>query len=262
MTGVYKIENLINHKVYIGQSVYIERRWKAHKITAFNKNDKGYNYPLYCAIRKHGLENFSFEVIEECQPEELNQKEEYYIQKYNSFFEGYNQTLGGDSSGGGPELKEKVIGIISDLETTNMYHSEIAEKWNTSIETVQGINTGRYWKHNRIYPIQKPYSYMERQGKKYTGKKLNEWFCIDCGKPISRGATRCQECSIIFQRQNHVLPASREELKQLIRTTPFTTIGKLYNVTDNSIRKWCDKYGLPRKVSDIKKISDEDWINI
>ena len=43
---------------------------------------------------------------------------------------------------------------------------------------------------------------------------------------------------------------------------PFTSIGKLYNVTDNSIRKWCDKYNLPRRVSDIKKISDEDWINI
>lgn len=258
MTGIYKIENLINHKIYIGQSTHIERRWSNHKATAFNQNDKGYNYPLYCAIRKYGLENFSFEVIEECTLDELNQKEEYYISKYNSFFCGYNQTLGGDGSGG-VEPKEKIIGIITDLETTNLYHSEIAQKWDVSIEMVQGINTGRYWKHNRIYPIQKPYSYMERQGKKYTGKKANEWFCIDCGKPISRGSTRCQKCSIIFQTQNHVLPASREELKQLIRTTPFTTIGKLYNVSDNAIRKWCDKYKLPRRNKDIKAYSDEEW---
>lgn len=52
---------------------------------------------------------------------------------------------------------------------------------------------------------------------------------------------------------------SREELKKLIRTTPFVQIGKQFNVSDNAIRKWCDKYNLPRKVSDIKKYSDEEW---
>ena len=88
--------------------------------------------------------------------------------------------MGGDSSANG-KLKDKIIGIITDLETTNLLHAEIADKWDVSVETVQGINTGRYWKHNRIYPIQKPYSYIERLNKKSSGKKSNEWFCIDCG---------------------------------------------------------------------------------
>lgn len=57
-------------------------------------------------------------------------------------------------------------------------------------------------------------------------------------------------------------PVSREELKQLIRTTPFVQIGKQYGVTDNSIRKWCDKYKLPRKVSEIHSITDEEWEKI
>ena len=52
---------------------------------------------------------------------------------------------------------------------------------------------------------------------------------------------------------------SKEELKKLIRTTPFTTIGKQYGVTDNAVRKWCDKYNLPRKVKEIKSYSDEEW---
>ena len=55
---------------------------------------------------------------------------------------------------------------------------------------------------------------------------------------------------------------SREELKNLIRTTPFTKIGEKYGVSDNTIRKWCDKYNLPRKAAEIKKISDEDWLKI
>jgi hypothetical protein len=58
------------------------------------------------------------------------------------------------------------------------------------------------------------------------------------------------------------LPISREELKQLIRTTPFTQIGKQFNVSDNAIRKWCDKYDLPRKSSEIKKYSNNEWENI
>ena len=55
---------------------------------------------------------------------------------------------------------------------------------------------------------------------------------------------------------------SREELKILIRTLPFTQIGEKYNVSDNAIRKWCDNYNLPRRVSDIKKYSEEEWKNI
>ena len=57
-------------------------------------------------------------------------------------------------------------------------------------------------------------------------------------------------------------PISREELKKLIRTVSFVKIGKQFGVTDNTIRKWCDKYKLPRKVSEIKKYTDEEWAEI
>ena len=48
----------------------------------------------------------------------------------------------------------------------------------------------------------------------------------------------------------------------MIRIMSFTAIGRKYNVSDNAIRKWCDSYELPRKVSDIKAINDEDWSKI
>lgn len=80
--------------------------------------------------------------------------------------------------------------------------------------------------------------------------------CQNCGIPISKNATHCVKCSHLTQT---TISIEREELKQLIRSTPFTTIGKKYNVSDNAIRKWCDKYNLPRKVSEIKKYSDEEW---
>lgn len=90
-----------------------------------------------------------------------------------------------------------------------------------------------------------------------------KYYCIDCGKEISYGATRCLSCSNRKHSKNSTLSLiSREELKQLIRTMPFTQIAIKYGVTDNAIRKWCDKYNLPRKKSDINSYSDEEWLNI
>lgn len=87
--------------------------------------------------------------------------------------------------------------------------------------------------------------------------------CPDCGKQICKTSIRCRQCSA----KSHIIPAkelqlSRDELKHLIRTTPFVQIGKQLGVTDNTIRKWCNKYNLPRKASVIKTISDEEWENI
>lgn len=87
-------------------------------------------------------------------------------------------------------------------------------------------------------------------------QKPKEGFCIECNKPIFPGAIRCSKCHTEFSRNKTL---SRDELKLLIRTVPFTQIGKKYGVTDNAVRKWCDNYNLPRKVSEIKQYSDEEW---
>lgn len=253
MIGIYKITNMVNGKCYIGQSVDIQKRWRGHRKTMNYPGDHSYNNPLYRAMRKYGIENFSFEVLEECQVSELNNKEKYYIALYNSFFEGYNLTLGGDSSSGQVN-KEQIIGIIHDLETTEMYHKEIAKKWNISTEMVQGINTGRYWRQDREYPIQKVS--LKRRGTKE--KTIN--YCIDCGKIIDKNSTRCVECSHLSSRK--VERPSREELKKLIREKSFLEIGRMFNVSDNAVRKWCDAECLPRKKTKIKQYTDEEWERI
>lgn len=91
--------------------------------------------------------------------------------------------------------------------------------------------------------------------------KLHELnYCIDCGKPISKKAKRCLTCNGKNNRpKTNPKQVSREELKSLLRTTPFTQIGKIYGVSDNAIRKWCEKYSLPKKTSIIKSFTDEEW---
>lgn len=97
MMGIYKITNKVNGHSYIGQSVDIEKRWKSHKKRAYCSTGKEYEKALYRAIRKYGLDNFKFEVLEECPKEKMNDLEVYYISKYNSYSNGYNETPGGDA---------------------------------------------------------------------------------------------------------------------------------------------------------------------
>lgn len=90
----------------------------------------------------------------------------------------------------------------------------------------------------------------------YNSTHSNKYYCKNCGCEVSPGAEKCLACRNKEKSKN--IP-SREILKTLIRNTPFTQIGLQYNVTDNAVRKWCDKYGLPRKVGDIKKYNEEEW---
>lgn len=86
-------------------------------------------------------------------------------------------------------------------------------------------------------------------------------YCLDCGKEISNRAVRCKECENKLRKSEaiHDLPVTREQLKQLIRSTSFLQISKQFSVSDNAIRKWCIKLNLPCRMHDIKKHSDEEW---
>lgn len=80
MVGIYKIENLINSKVYVGQSININNRWKEHKANLRNNNHQ--NKHLQNAWNKYGEENFNFEIIEECEENKLNEREQYWLDYY------------------------------------------------------------------------------------------------------------------------------------------------------------------------------------
>lgn len=241
MIGIYKITNIINDKCYIGQSRDIKKRWISHKNVPFNPNCREYHYPLYQAIRKYGLENFSFEVIEECLIEELNEKETFWINRYNSSDSnfGYNQTLLEFNQHGIKLTEEDVSLITKDLEeSTELLEQEIAEKYGVSIHTIKDINVGRTWKRDNIkYPIR-------------DNKIKKKYFCQYCGKEVSDGNDRCKECYDKSQRK--VNRPEKEELYKLLKENSFCAVGKMFGVSDNAIRKWCKSYGLPTHARDYK----------
>ncbi len=92
-TGVYKLTNLTNQKTYIGQAANIGDRWKEHIKCGLGIDTP--NNMLYAAMMKDGVENFTFEVLEECERSQLNDREKYYIAFYRSQEHGYNMSRGG-----------------------------------------------------------------------------------------------------------------------------------------------------------------------
>jgi len=92
------------------------------------------------------------------------------------------------------------------------------------------------------------------------GHKKIVKYCEKCGVEISPTAKLCNKCSHIEARV--VERPNREELKQLIRTKPFTKIAKDYGVSDKAITKWCIAENLPSRKKDINAFSDEEWDKI
>ena len=95
--GIYKIVNNISGKIYIGQSINVELRWKHHK------NYYNYEYKknhLYSAFKKYGIDNFTFSIICEVPENVLDVYEISYINYYDSTNpkNGYNKTLGGKTN--------------------------------------------------------------------------------------------------------------------------------------------------------------------
>ena len=94
---IYKITNNVNSKIYIGKTkLSAEERFKKHII-----NSKSYTTRLYSSMRHHGIDNFSISIIEETSPNDVNDREVYWIKKLNTQNSdiGYNMTPGGDGGG-------------------------------------------------------------------------------------------------------------------------------------------------------------------
>lgn len=121
---IYKITNKVNGKSYIGQTRYtLEFRWRQH----IHKKDNVY---FHNAIHKYGEDNFSKEVLEECELENLDSREIYYIAKYDTFNNGYNLTIGGEGcrrlnlDNKYDEIKEMYLSGFSANKIATLYDTD------------------------------------------------------------------------------------------------------------------------------------------
>lgn len=154
MIGIYKITNLLNGKSYIGQSIDIEQRFKQHKnLKRLNSEDS----PLHRAIKKYGLECFSFEILELCKKEELDEFERYYIEKYDTRKKGYNLTDGGQGCSGKQTKKhtlsisESKKGVLNPMFGKKQTDDAISKRVQSFKKTIQSMEKEKFdnW-HKKI----------------------------------------------------------------------------------------------------------------
>ena len=138
MIGIYKITNLITNKIYIGQSVDIERRWKQHIESSKDPTNSSYYNQLYTDFRYYGINNFSFEVLETIDRKDkklLNELELKYMKKFDTLKSGYNI-----AAAAGQSI------CLEDIDTEErLFFSsfESVEKWLHA----KNITTGKKLKH-------------------------------------------------------------------------------------------------------------------
>lgn len=92
--GIYKIENIKDKRVYIGQSTNVRNRLREHIKSALGISTIA-NQAVHQAMAEEGLENFTFYLIDDCDRDILNEREKYWIDFYKSNEWGYNRTRGG-----------------------------------------------------------------------------------------------------------------------------------------------------------------------
>ena len=133
---IYKITNRVNGKVYIGQTRFtVEHRFKQH---VKNYNVEHRIQPLYMAFAKYGIDNFEVETIEECSIDKLNEREVFWIAKYDSFKNGYNATLGG-IKGCKYFWTDNQYEEIRSMYLSGFTSQKIAEQFGVSAYTIIGI---------------------------------------------------------------------------------------------------------------------------
>jgi group I intron endonuclease len=115
---------------YVGKSLSTYgKRWQDHVNAAYDEKYKEYNYPLQRAIRKYGAEAFTSLVLEDNVPEELlAELEVTYIEKFDTFYNGYNQTKGGEGTQGerSPEAKQRIAAANAERIWTDEMRQKMA----------------------------------------------------------------------------------------------------------------------------------------
>lgn len=181
--GIYKITKKINGKSYIGQSNDIERRLAEHKY----KRD----LPVEIAIQKYGIDAFSYEVIEECESSQLDEREKYWIAYYNTYKGfGYNCSEGGGNNrgenNGNTKLTNADVAYIRECYNNHQRRKAVYEQFKDKITfsafasiwdgtTWKDIKPEVYTKENKDY-----YMYQATNGEKSTGAILSDDEVMKC----------------------------------------------------------------------------------
>jgi group I intron endonuclease len=147
-SGIYIIENLINNKKYVGQSVDIAERWKRHIYESYDIKSHLHNIYLYRSIRNYGIENFSFRIIEVVDTDKLTERELYWYEKLKP---EYNLMKPNDTNNGSYQ-KRRVWQIDKKtLQPIKLFESISEAERQTNTYQISSVCKGKYHSANGYY---------------------------------------------------------------------------------------------------------------
>lgn len=164
-----------NQVVYVGQTINLKRRHYRHmEHDPVNELLREYHYPLSRAVRKYGKENYELIILEQnIRQEHLNQREVYFIEYYETYKNGYNQTVGGQLGKYSLYDDETINTVMEMLEGTFSY-ADIQAETGISFPHISNINTGKRCRKDDVqYPIRKA-KQIGTQGRKLTEENVQD----------------------------------------------------------------------------------------
>lgn len=249
---IYKITNLINGKIYIGQTNNYNRRYREHKNKMYGNCEK----VLYDAINAYGFENFKMEQIEDY-VENYNEREYYWIEYYDCQVpKGYNVDPILNHSDSNIYIDENTIQLIyQDLKDLTLSLDEIAEKYGLkSVQSIRNINRGITHRiEGTQYPIRKTRNDLAQerallviQDLKNTDLKFSELAeKYNCSITAISNINTGERC----RQENEIYPIRENTRKGQVFTQE--TIDNIYNDLINTQIKYADlakKYNCGAKV--------------
>ena len=240
-SGIYCFYNKTNHKRYIGQSKTLTKRYEQHIERAFKIAHAETNSLLHKALRKYGIENFEYFVIEKCDTTLLDEREKYWITFYNTIApNGYNITRGGSNASVPQKISYEQLEQITELLfSSDLSQNEIAKKFNVSENMICGINSGYSWHRDLDYPIRK--HNIQRKTKT---------------KIATANQTKTKETSGISKK-----PPLDILIKEVYETS-FVAVGQKYKVSDKAVSKWCASYGIPHTIKELREYYKIHYLGI
>lgn len=155
-------------------------------------------------------------------------------------------------------LKRRLI--ESGLKENRCELCGCSNEWNGKPLTLQLDHINGNHSDNRLENLRIVCPNCHSQTETFSNKRAKKHnYCIDCGCEISLKSTRCNTCASKHKNFFKVRPEdrpSKEELFELIKNNPFTKIGEMYGVKDNTIRKWCKNYGLPSTKKELRELNN------
>lgn len=226
MTGIYIIRNSINNKVYIGRSTDIHRRWTTHLHDA----RCGENSKIHIAMRVIGIDNFYLEVLEECPVEKLNEREQYYIEKYDSWHNGYNNGnssnfLNGENNCNAKMTKQEIENIRVEQSFMEKNRREIYEKYKDKITWTNFLFICKY----QTWPDIRP---------DLNTEEVMSWHFKQLG--------------------NEAKKLNMEDLEEIIRLRKqeklsYTKIGEIYHRHARTISRICDGTSYKKEIKELRE---------